>query len=1465
MKRKIIALLIASILSVSVSAAEITVWNREIEHPATEANTGNMNSIPYNNPDAVMDLEAGAWVKPAVMDYDGDGYWDIVAGGTGIGYSGTYVFYGDKDSAETLLMSKADRVADSKNRLFATYLYDRTEEEGKYIYTYRDTVLFYDSAYAYSDFENTQYTNGVPHGADVQWPHAPSRDNARSLVDFDGDGVYDLIRAVDSWTEYGGLTGNAYTADGTWGDGDDPLHGFVMWAKNYGTNEAPSYAKTGTTICVNGDIDTPIDTYGGAYPNFYDFDGDGDLDLICSNFVDDILYYQNVGSATAPVYAEGVQVLQVELCMPATTVFDWDGDGDFDLLIGEEDGRIGYYANTGVFAENGAPVFEPCRYFQTPADTLSVGMLNTPFSIDWDGDGDEDLFSGDSAGFFNYVQNLSIEEDRSLTDPSFAPPVRLTDENGNVIRILAGREGSVQGPSEEKWGYTVISMGDWDGDGDADILANSIWGKIVWLENRGSDAADPTLDFSAPKRVEVDDPTPEKPLWNWWDPEPYELVTQWRTTPYMIDLPIKDTDGDGKLDGDGLMDIVMLDSHGYLAFYERFVDENGVRKLKAPQHVFLDDGGKSLSMTSNTKGSSGRRKILLTDWDGDGDLDIIQNSSYTVRWFENIGDAETPYKFTDFVCLYDERDIAQHSTCPTVCDWNQDGVPDLIIGAEDGHFYYFTNRTEQYDPSAKNDGIDAHLVAHWDFIGETLEERLKDKAADSAYTASTTADDLTVVGGVTVEDGIATLDANAGTYLNAGNLADVNQPGPMTVFMRVKLVGETITDSFIGLADKRVFKTGDDAKNRAYAFGIWKDWGVTGIARTTIHRTGTLFPANLWRELAFVVDKNADGYITITPYLSNGPYTDSSSDFAALTKKTTSLTALSTASIGDLLLGRNPDKLASGVEVVFDDVRIYNTALTAAEMASILESPISLALASLSIDGANLLPVFTPEKTAYTARVAAGVESVTVRASAGQAVILTVNGTALTDGAITLPLATGENLITVRSALPDDAACYNEYTVTVTREDDGVDLTGTLVGKWDFEGLTQAEQLADKGDNSSSTPLSVYDGVHEINAVCVERGMAIYKKGTISYLVAEGTQELSITGDLTLVARVKLDGHTPGHGIIDHRNLSDPSVRPYAMYQGYNVSDRSRFGIGGQISNTTSHTKTVRENMHSSAKLGEWVTLATVVRNVEGKMTMYLYASMCEDPTSGADFVLLHTPQSISPSSLEATSYPLYIGNNPSMTTLYDTMYIDEARIYNVALTMEQLGALQMHVKDTASMETLILYAKEISRRDYTEESYTDMLAALSAAKAAQGEEITPAYHSLADAIHALVPVYPPVITPASLADLVLLAEGETEETLGKERYALVRARIDEAETLLQSTVSPLPEPPALRTAYLALRLALETVPGDVDGDGEVDIQDAMMGLRLLLNAEYDSLADVNNDGSLTLMDIIRILSLSIE
>jgi len=32
--------------------------------------------------------------------------------------------------------------------------------------------------------------------------------------------------------------------------------------------------------------------------------------------------------------------------------------------------------------------------------------------------------------------------------------------------------------------------------------------------------------------------------------------------------------------------------------------------------------------------------------------------------------------------------LAGHTSSPTVVDWNQDGVPELLVGAEDGYLYH---------------------------------------------------------------------------------------------------------------------------------------------------------------------------------------------------------------------------------------------------------------------------------------------------------------------------------------------------------------------------------------------------------------------------------------------------------------------------------------------------------------------------------------------------------------------------------------------------------------------------------------------------------------------------------------------------------------------------------------------------------------------------------------------------------
>jgi hypothetical protein len=82
---------------------------------------------------------------------------------------------------------------------------------------------------------------------------------------------------------------------------------------------------------------------------------------------------------------------------------------------------------------------------------------------------------------------------------------------------LAGPNGSIQGPCEAKWGYTTLTCGDWNHDGLPDVVANSIWGKVVWYRNEGS-TTEPNPGEARPVEVEWTG-TPPKPEWNWWNPE----------------------------------------------------------------------------------------------------------------------------------------------------------------------------------------------------------------------------------------------------------------------------------------------------------------------------------------------------------------------------------------------------------------------------------------------------------------------------------------------------------------------------------------------------------------------------------------------------------------------------------------------------------------------------------------------------------------------------------------------------------------------------------------------------------------------------------------------------------------------------------------------------------------------------------------------------------------------------------
>ena len=623
-----------------------------------------LQPLAYNNPGLEVDLSVGLWAWPLPMDYDRDGDIDLVVSCPDKPYNGAYFFEGSV--GDFPLFHRAKRIA---NGLRNVRVFNRAGENGKYVArVFGPNVEYVD--FRSSGFENAKLLGVVEDFHELVGEHSSkTRAEQWSPVDFDGNGVLDLVIGVGDWSDYG--WDNAFDPSGKWTHG--PLHGFVYISRNSGTNESPRYNKPTKLLLNSGE---PIDVYGWPSPNFADFDGDGDLDLLCGEFLDSFSYFQNVGSRTVPVFATGRKLtaangtqLRMDLQMIVPTAFDYDEDGDVDLVVGDEDGRVAFIEHTGESHSDGSPVFQTPKYFRQEADLMKSGALSTPVAVDWDLDGDEDIVCGNTAGYIELFENL----DGKGADVRWSARRRLKAD-GETIRIQAGPNGSIQGPCEAKWGYTTVSVGDWDHDGKHDIVANSIWGKIVWFRNVGSKHK-PRLAAAQPVPTGDSARIFSKPRWNWWNPKPGELITQWRTTPVVVDW-----------NQDGLNDLVMLDHEGYLALYERFRSDEGVLSLAAPKRIFVDADSNPIRLNSGEAGKSGRRKLSVADWDGDGHLDIIVNSA-NADWYRNNGERDGTVSLRHMGSIA-KRLLSSHTTSPATCDFNQDGRLDLLLGAEDGHFYY---------------------------------------------------------------------------------------------------------------------------------------------------------------------------------------------------------------------------------------------------------------------------------------------------------------------------------------------------------------------------------------------------------------------------------------------------------------------------------------------------------------------------------------------------------------------------------------------------------------------------------------------------------------------------------------------------------------------------------------------------------------------------------------------------------
>ena len=358
--------------------------------------------------------------QPGLADIDGDGDLDLLAGKADLG---------------TITLYRNTGVGDDGQPLFA-FVTD----------TFQDIAIYEDSPSCQAVPPPTL----TPRGPAA--PDAPRRHgaNAIALPDLDGDGDPELF----------------------WGDF---FAQSLFYFDNVGTRSDPAY----TLRSERFPLSEPLLSGGYNASAFGDDDGDGDLDLVvgilrglcfaAASVTDNLIAYENAGTAQEPTFVLRASRLVETFDVGARSTVaagDLDGDGDLDLLVGNEAAPDGTTAAQIALVRNEGTARAPAMRVET--DRL-LGLDYdfggyAPVLGDLDADGDLDLLVGGFNGRFAYLENTG-----SATAPAFGP----VPTNDRFQGVDAGQ-------------YARAALGDLDGDGDLDLVTGASNGRVRVYRNVGT-------------------------------------------------------------------------------------------------------------------------------------------------------------------------------------------------------------------------------------------------------------------------------------------------------------------------------------------------------------------------------------------------------------------------------------------------------------------------------------------------------------------------------------------------------------------------------------------------------------------------------------------------------------------------------------------------------------------------------------------------------------------------------------------------------------------------------------------------------------------------------------------------------------------------------------------------------------------------------------------------------------------
>ena len=309
-----------------------------------------------------------------IFDEDKDNDMDVVLGDLAFGVLNKLVNGGDKDFAH---ITDQDTTFPSYDVPYehptypAAFLFDIDNDGAK------DMLVSPNSLNLSETRKNVWYYRNVASDGAYNFQLQTDTFLVSTMVDL-GDGAFPIFFDHNNDGLLDIIVGN----QGYYVDGE--TIGQLALFENTGTAEAAAFTLVSRNYAGLADFG-----FTAIAPTFGDLDGDGDEDMLIGESDGFVHFFKNIAAPGAPANFilfgpnyQGIDPGQNS----APQLIDINGDGLNDLIIGERNGNLNYYLNTGTAA---APVFTLQTEFWGNVDVRTLGALtghSVPFLTQLNGE-----------------------------------------------------------------------------------------------------------------------------------------------------------------------------------------------------------------------------------------------------------------------------------------------------------------------------------------------------------------------------------------------------------------------------------------------------------------------------------------------------------------------------------------------------------------------------------------------------------------------------------------------------------------------------------------------------------------------------------------------------------------------------------------------------------------------------------------------------------------------------------------------------------------------------------------------------------------------------------------------------------------------------------------------------------------------------------------------------------------------